>query len=83
MILSTPEKINLLKGIASIGHVRYSTSGGGGFENVQPLYFRSLKETIGIAHNGNIINSNLLKEDLENNEVFFNLLQIQKLWLIY
>ena len=67
----TPEKIELLKGVASIGHVRYSTAGGGVFKNVQPLYFRSLKETIGIAHNGNIINGNLLKEDLENSGSIF------------
>ena len=35
----TAEKMKNLYGNAAIGHVRYTTAGGGGFENVQPFVF--------------------------------------------
>lgn len=59
------EKINSLKGTAAIAHVRYTTSGGGGIENVQPLLFRSSTGTLAVAHNGNLVNVNYLKQQLE------------------
>ena len=59
------EKINKMKGDYAIGHVRYSTAGGGGIANVQPLLFRTLNGSLGIAHNGNIVNANVLKAELE------------------
>ncbi|WP_249030369.1 amidophosphoribosyltransferase [Tannockella kyphosi] len=54
-----------LKGDVAIGHVRYSTAGGGGLANVQPLLFRTMQGSLGIAHNGNIVNANELKRELE------------------
>ena len=36
------EKLATLKGSMAIGHVRYTTAGGGGVENVQPFLFRPL-----------------------------------------
>ncbi len=70
------DKISKMKGDHAIGHVRYSTAGGGGIANVQPLLFRTLNGSLGIAHNGNIVNANVLKADLEKKEVFFLVLQI-------
>ncbi len=35
------DEFDRLNGHAAVGHVRYATQGGGGFENVQPLVFRS------------------------------------------
>lgn len=59
------DKLNKMKGDFAIGHVRYSTAGGGGIANVQPLLFRTLSGSLGIAHNGNIVNANILKAQLE------------------
>lgn len=58
-------QINRLKGNAAIGHVRYATQGGGGYENVQPLVFRSQKNSMALAHNGNLVNAFALKSQLE------------------
>ncbi|MBN2605328.1 MAG: amidophosphoribosyltransferase [Bacilli bacterium] len=54
-----------LKGNIAIGHVRYSTSGGGGIENVQPFLFRHHTGDFGLCHNGNLVNSRELKRFLE------------------
>lgn len=54
-----------LKGDTAIGHVRYSTSGGGGIENVQPFLFRHHTGDFGLCHNGNLVNSMELRRFLE------------------
>ncbi|MGL4788123.1 MAG: amidophosphoribosyltransferase, partial [Cetobacterium sp.] len=59
------ERIAKLPGNMSIGHVRYSTTGGGGIENVQPILVRSHTGDFVIAHNGNIVNAKELKMQLE------------------
>lgn len=66
------KKISQLNGDIAIGHVRYSTAGGGGIANVQPLLFRTMHGSLGIAHNGNIVNSNPLKEQLEKQGSIFS-----------
>lgn len=66
------EKINHMIGDYAIGHVRYSTAGGGGIANVQPLLFRTLNGSLGIAHNGNIVNANILKAELEKKGSIFS-----------
>lgn len=55
-----------LSGMAAIGHVRYSTQGDGGIENVQPLLFRSQTNSLALAHNGNIMNARELRGQLED-----------------
>ena len=60
-----------LTGHHAIGHVRYSTSGGGGFLNVQPFLFRHGSGDFALCHNGNIVNSNELKLQLENSGSIF------------
>ncbi len=52
-------------GTAAIGHVRYSTSGGGGIANVQPFLFRHHTGDFGLCHNGNIVNSHEIRNYLE------------------
>ncbi|KOO41236.1 amidophosphoribosyltransferase [Priestia koreensis] len=61
----------LHNGRGAIGHVRYATAGGGGYENVQPLHFRSHEGSIALAHNGNIVNANALKHQLESQGSIF------------
>ncbi|MBM7542191.1 amidophosphoribosyltransferase [Amphibacillus cookii] len=58
-------QIKELTGSAAIGHVRYATQGGGGYENVQPLLFRSQTSSMALAHNGNLVNAFALKAQLE------------------
>lgn len=64
-------ELEQLNGKAAIGHVRYATAGGGGFENVQPLHFRSHSGSLALAHNGNLVNANALKHQLENQGSIF------------
>ena len=46
-----------LPGSAAIGHVRYSTAGGGRIENAQPITVRYFEGDLAIAHNGNLTNA--------------------------
>ena len=61
-----------LKGINSIGHVRYSTAGGNEIENVQPIVARARIGSIAAVHNGQIVNADLLKEELEEQGSIFH-----------
>ncbi|AIM16822.1 MULTISPECIES: amidophosphoribosyltransferase [Neobacillus] len=61
----TADRMAELIGTTAIGHVRYATAGGGGYENVQPLLFRSQSGSLALAHNGNLVNANSLKHQLE------------------
>jgi amidophosphoribosyltransferase len=65
------DEINELYGKAAIGHVRYATAGGGGYENVQPLLFRSQSGGLALAHNGNLVNANAVKHQLEGQGSIF------------
>lgn len=65
------EKFATLRGDMAIGHVRYTTAGGGGIENVQPFLFRHNSGDFAMAHNGNIVNSKLLRDYLENKGSLF------------
>ncbi len=59
------ENIQLLKGYIGIGHVRYSTTGSSIIENCQPFIVNSSLGNLAIAHNGDIVNSQVLKRELE------------------
>ena len=67
----TTEAMTKLTGSAAIGHVRYATAGGGGYENVQPLLFHSQSGSLALAHNGNLVNANSLKHQLETQGSIF------------
>ncbi len=54
-----------LEGNSGIGHVRYSTTGESGIENAQPLLINYARGSFAIAHNGNLINSRELRDELE------------------
>ncbi|WP_083490409.1 amidophosphoribosyltransferase [Caloramator mitchellensis] len=60
-----------IKGIAAIGHVRYSTTGGSRAENAQPLFSKYKLGNIAIAHNGNLVNADIVRELLEDAGVIF------------
>ena len=67
----TPEQLEKLKGDIGVGHVRYSTAGGSTRENAQPLVLNYVKGTLGLAHNGNLINAAELRHDLEYTGAIF------------
>jgi amidophosphoribosyltransferase len=50
------EKLRALEGDMAIGHVRYSTTGGGSWENTQPVWRDDGRE-LALAHNGNLTNA--------------------------
>lgn len=60
----TPEILDGLKGDIGVGHVRYSTAGSSTRENAQPLVLNYVKGTLGMAHNGNLINAPELRNEL-------------------
>lgn len=56
--------IEILNGNVGIGHVRYSTTGKSLVENCQPFVEKEHGITITFAHNGDFVNSSLLREEL-------------------
>ncbi|WP_120718233.1 amidophosphoribosyltransferase [Tsuneonella amylolytica] len=68
---SSPEAIAELPGIMAAGHVRYSTTGGSGLRNVQPLYADLAAGGFAVAHNGNISNAQVLRDELVRKGAIF------------
>ena len=66
-----PENLGQLKGDLGVGHVRYSTAGASTRENAQPLVINYVKGTLGVAHNGNLINAAELRRELEYTGAIF------------
>ncbi len=66
-----PDNLGSLKGDIGVGHVRYSTAGASTRENAQPLVINYVKGTLGVAHNGNLINAAELRRELEYTGAIF------------
>lgn len=62
---------SFLKGDFAIGHVRYSTTGGNSYTNVQPFQASGKFGKLAVAHNGNLTNYFSLKSKLEDQGVIF------------
>ncbi len=60
-----------LAGHAAIGHVRYSTTGSSKLCNAQPLLRQFLMGPVAVAHNGNLINAGLLRQQYEEHGHIF------------
>ena len=67
----TPKKLEQLQGNMGIAHVRYSTAGGSYFANCQPLVGNVRKRSLALAHNGNLVNAQTLKDMLEEDGYMF------------
>ncbi len=61
----SPEVLGRLPGDRAIGHVRYSTAGGTELYNAQPFIVHFGKGSIAVAHNGNLTNAIMLREEME------------------
>ena len=68
----TETNLALLQGYISIGHNRYSTTGSSRPMNAQPIIAKSDGLTIALAHNGNIINAKLLRDELQERGYHFH-----------
>lgn len=66
------DSLDAMKGNLGIGHVRYSTTGAATAVNAQPLVLNYSKGTLALAHNGNLVNTDELKEELEKNGAVFH-----------
>lgn len=67
----TQDILDSMKGDIGVGHVHYSTAGASTRENAQPLVLNYVKGTLGLAHNGNLINANDLRKELEYTGAIF------------
>lgn len=65
------DNLKLLKGDRGIGHVRYSTTGSSLVKNAQPLFVDYLGTSLAIAHNGNLVNTDVLRKELERSGSIF------------
>ncbi len=54
-----------LKGSAAIGHNRYATTGGSSVANIQPLSGQYADGELSMAHNGNLVNADALRDELK------------------
>jgi amidophosphoribosyltransferase len=63
--------LSVLKGKVGIGHVRYPTTGANRPENIQPFNFIFKNHTISIAHNGNLVNTQELRDGYEQRGQIF------------
>jgi amidophosphoribosyltransferase len=61
----TKPVLKRLPGYMAIGHNRYSTAGSSDLKNVQPLTVNFAFGNLALAHNGNLINATMLRNELE------------------
>lgn len=66
------KKLENLLGNSAIGHVRYATSGSNNIQNIQPFLFHFYDMSVGICHNGNLINAKTLRRELEQDGAIFH-----------
>ena len=67
-----PAVIARLQGDRAIGHTRYSTTGGEGLRNVQPLFAELADGGFAVAHNGNITNAMTVQRKLQKRGAIFS-----------
>ena len=61
----TDERLDRLVGDKAMGHVRYSTAGDTVAANAQPILIECHRGPIALAHNGNLVNAAILRQELE------------------
>ncbi|MDQ3912598.1 MAG: amidophosphoribosyltransferase [Actinomycetota bacterium] len=57
---------SLESGHIALGHVRYSTTGSASWENAQPEFHGRGEVNVAVAHNGNLVNTMVLRRELES-----------------
>lgn len=64
-------ELERLKGTRAVGHARYSTTGSSTLKNAQPFVVDCFRGQIAVAHNGNLINAAILRDELERKGSIF------------
>src|SRR5690606_19001458 len=64
-------RLRALPGDTAIGHIRYSTAGGAGLNNAQPILVRYSEGDLALAHNGNLTNAQELRSRLVDEGALF------------
>ncbi|WP_051331162.1 amidophosphoribosyltransferase [Aneurinibacillus terranovensis] len=64
-------ELSKIHGRIAIGHVRYTTAGESKIENAQPLIFKYSKGNLALAHNGNLVNADQIRHQLERQGSIF------------
>lgn len=67
----TEETIRKLPGKSAIGHVRYSTTGESTLQNCQPIIINYSRGGLAVAHNGNLVNVQKVRAELEAHGAIF------------
>ena len=65
------DRLKRLPGHRAIGHVRYSTAGSSNLRNAQPITATTAHGPVAIAHNGNLVNAEELRAELERDGAIF------------
>lgn len=63
--------LNKLSGDRAIGHVRYSTTGSSILTNAQPFCVHHSGCTMALGHNGNLVNAQKIRSELESHGSIF------------
>jgi amidophosphoribosyltransferase len=66
------DSLESLKGDVGVGHVRYPTTGANLPENVQPFNFHYRDHQFALAHNGNLVNAEELRQEFERRGDIFS-----------
>src|ERR1700674_1864507 len=64
-------ELERLRGTRALGHARYSTTGSSTLKNAQPFVVDCFRGQIAVAHNGNLINAAVLRDELERKGSIF------------
>ena len=70
-VFSNFQNLDKLRGDKAIGHNRYSTTGSTQLINAQPLVVSSRYGPLAISHNGNFVNAQILRQQLESEGAIF------------
>jgi len=65
------DHLEQLQGGSAIGHVRYSTTGSSILSNAQPFIVYHRGKSYAVAHNGNLVNAHILKNQFEEEGSIF------------
>ncbi len=67
----TEDDLLYLPGSSAIGHTRYSTTGASRPENAQPFRVEGVNGVLAMGHNGNVVNAEVLRDDLQAQGIAF------------
>jgi amidophosphoribosyltransferase len=67
----SPSVLDGLRGDTALGHIRYSTAGGAGLHNAQPILVRYSEGELALVHNGNLTNAQELRARLVDEGALF------------